>query len=468
MGTALTIDLGKFIAGLRYDDIPKEAIPLIKIAFVDCTGVMIAGALEAAPRLLESTLAPAPGGATILFSNRNASGPDAAWINGTAAHVLDFDDFARLGGHPSAVLVPAILAESEIIGASGEQMLCAYAAGFETWIELLRRDADLHHNKGWHPTGIFGAIAAAAACASLRRLDAEQAAHAIALAASQSAGIVANFGTMAKSLHAGRAAHSGVVSAALAGKGFTAACDALEHPAGFLMAVSPAGNIDVESATAAGTDWKLLSNRLSIKKYPMCFATHRALDGMLDLLRSKEIDAKNVRRIEVFLSRRSASILRHHAPQTALEAKFSMEFAMACALIERRAGLRELTDEFVRREDVQALMKRIVVTPMGEDRADPMRPGFTVYDQVIVETSLGNDLDSGPITVVRGDPDCPLTPEELWTKFEDCLAAGNATVPARKLFDSLMSLDQIRHVSEIPGLEHPNRDSSPEHHGGKE
>ena len=453
MSTGLTVALGEFVAGLRYAAIPKDAIPLIRTAFADCAGVMIAGALEEAPRVLEATLAPAPGGATIVFSDRTASAPDAAWINGTAAHVLDFDDFARLGGHPSAVLVPAILADAEIAGASGEEMLCAYAAGFETWFELLRRETDFHHNKGWHPTGVFGAVAAAAACASLRKLDAERASHALALAASQGAGIVSNFGTMAKSLHAGRAAQSGVVSAALAQNGFTAARDALEHPAGFLTAVSPAGNVDLESAAAIGVDWKLLGNRLSIKKYPVCFAAHRALDGMLDLVRSNEIDAAKVRLIEVFLSRRNIGVLRNHAPLTALEAKFSIEFAMACALIERRAGLAELSDEFVRRADVQDLRKRVVVTPIDEDRSDPARLGFSAHDRVVVETGAGDVLDSGPVTTVRGDPDCPLTPQELWTKFEGCLTVGNPSLPARELYDALMSLDEISHVSEIPGLQ---------------
>ena len=453
MGAALTIDLGKFIAGIRYGDIPGDAIPLIKIAFVDCIGVMIAGAHEDGLRLLESALTLAPGGASILFSNRRASGPDAALINGTAAHVLDFDDFARLGGHPSAVLVPTILADAEILGASGEQMLCAYAAGFETWFELVRREPGTHHDKGWHPTGVFGAIAAAAACASLRRLDAGRAAHAIALAASQSAGVIANFGTMTKSLHAGNAARSGVVSAALAESGFTAASDALENRAGLLAAVSPVGNVDRESASQAGIVWQLLSNRLSIKKYPVCFAAHRALDGMLDLVHARNLDAGNVLRIQVYLSRRNATVvLRNHAPQTALEAKFSMEFAMACAVIARRAGLRELTEEFVRRADVQALMKRVVLIPMGEDQADPLQPGFSAYDRVVVETVRGEVLDSGPVTAVRGGPDSPLPAEELWAKFEDCLAVGKTAVPARALFDALMSLERIGHVNEIPGL----------------
>ena len=331
-------------------------------------------------------LAPAGDEATLLFGAGRASAPEAAWINGTAAHALDFDDVAQRG-HPSAVLVPAILAEAEAIGASGEAMVLAYAAGYETWAELVRRESDQHHNKGWHPTGIFGAIGAAAACASLRRLDAEQAAHAIALGASQSAGLMSNFGTMTKPFHAGRSAHAGVVSARLAEKGFTAALDTLEHPQGFLAAVSPAGRIDRESAIEAGSVWKLARDGVAVKKYPLCYCTHRALDGMLDLLQADRVDAGKVSRVTVSTSPRYATILRNHAPQTGLEAKFSMEFAMASALIAGRASPAELTDDFVRRPDVQALMKRVVVKQ--DEREDPAVPGHAIYDEVTLETDGG-------------------------------------------------------------------------------
>src|ERR1039457_5449358 len=147
MPVALTVGLGKFIAGLRYPDIPKDAISFTHTGFADCVGVMIAGAIEPAPQLVRAMLAPAGDEATLLFGSGRASAPEAAWINGTAAHALDFDDVAQRG-HPSAVLVPAILAEAEAIGASGEAMVLAYAAGYETWAELVRRESDPHHNKG--------------------------------------------------------------------------------------------------------------------------------------------------------------------------------------------------------------------------------------------------------------------------------------------------------------------------------
>ena len=181
-------------------------------------------------------------------------------------------------------LVPAILAEAEVLGRSGQDMLVAYVAGYETWAELVRRDEPMYHQKGFHPTGIFGAVGAAAACAKLRRLDAGQSAIAIALGASQASGIMSNFGTMTKPFHAGKAAHSGIMAARLAEAGFTANTDALEHPQGFLSAVSPNNRADRSGDGRLGEDWAIIEHGLSIKKYPACYGTHRAIDAVLDLV----------------------------------------------------------------------------------------------------------------------------------------------------------------------------------------
>ena len=451
MTTALTMDLGRFIAGLRYADIPREALSHINIAFADTLGVAIAGAREPAPQLVKSMLAPAGNEATLLGRQGRASALDAAWINGTAAHALDFDDVSQRGfGHASAFLVPAVLAEAEALGASGRQMVTAYAAGYETIAELVSRDADLgrYHDKGWHPTGFFGAVGAAAACASLRSLGPEQCAMVMGLAGSQSCGLVANVGTMTKPLHAGRAAHAGVASARLVASGFTAALDVFEHAPGFLHAFSYGGRVDVDSPLKAGGEWQICTgNRISVKKYPLCYCTHRAIDGMCDLLHSHPLKAINVERITVSISRRNAGILRNHAPQTGLEAKFSIEFAMAAPLIAGRAGLAELTDDFVLRSDVQALMKRVVVEP--DDRDNPDRPGYAIHDRVAIHTRDGRQLDSGPLTRTRGDHDSPLSRAELWAKFADCLTVAQPGVPAAPLFKALIALDEVADVREL-------------------
>ena len=211
----LTKSLGQFVADLSPNRLPEEAARIARMGFIDTIGTMIAGRNEDSVRIMTETLAPGDGPATLTFGDRHAPAPEAAWINGTAAHALDYDDVA-LRGHPSTVLVPAILAEAEHLGSSGADMITAYVAGYETWAELFRRDTGLLHQKGWHPTGLYGAVGAAAACAKLRKLDAEKSAIAIALGASQSAGLMSNFGTMTKPFHAGKAAHAGIMAARLA------------------------------------------------------------------------------------------------------------------------------------------------------------------------------------------------------------------------------------------------------------
>jgi 2-methylcitrate dehydratase PrpD len=265
---------------------------------------------------------------------------------------------------------------------------------------------------------------------------------------------MANFGSMAKPFHAGRAAHAGIISARLAARGFTAAPDALEHPQGFLAAVSPAGHTDVDSPVEAGRVWQLCKDRLNVKKYPMCFGAHRALDGILDLLKEHRVDPARVARVRVSTGRLNTTILRNHLPQTGLEAKFSMEFAMACSIVAGRAGLAELSDAFVRRPDVQSLMQRVVVDP--DDRelppAERSAANFTPDDSVTIELDDGSRLESRKVSFVRGSPQQPLEREELWAKFDDCVRAGGSGLPARALFDCLMSLERLDHVGRLPGL----------------
>lgn len=435
----LTQELARFGARLRFEDLPPAALPFIRIGFADTFATLVAGRKSDETRLLREALDPAPGECRLLVNQGTARAPEAAWINATAAHALDYDDAAQRG-HISVVVVPAILAEAQALGANGRQMVTAYAAGYETWAELMRREPDHYHNHSWHPTGVLGPLAAAAACASLRGLSPEQSTHALAIAASQSAGLIANFGTMTKPYHAGRAAHAGVMAARLAQKGFTGSEDALEHPKGLMWGLSPAGRVDLDSPVQAGRDWKLPVAGVNIKKYPNCFAVHRALDGMLSLLDESAVSPEEVLGVRVTISRRNRSTLRYAQPRTALEAKFSMEFAMAAALIARSCGLLELQDGFVQRDDVQVLMRRVEVVP--EDREDATRPGEAPQDIVTLITRDGRTRERAT-DYVRGGPELPLAPGELREKFRACLAYGGLQADADPLFDALMALDSL-------------------------
>src|SRR5262249_46445189 len=210
---------------------------------LDTVGVTLAGAGEDCTRIVAQTL-PASAGECLIFGSDRRTGPlDAALINGTAAHALDFDDVSNsLGGHPSAPILPALFALAETQDRSGGGFIAAYVAGFETETRIARGVHYHHYEKGWHPTATLGVFGATAACCHLLWLDAAQTAQALAIAASLSSGIKANFGTMTKPLHVGQAARNGLFAATLAKGGFTADNAALEHKQGFLTVFNGEGN----------------------------------------------------------------------------------------------------------------------------------------------------------------------------------------------------------------------------------
>jgi 2-methylcitrate dehydratase PrpD len=446
--TNLTADLGRFVSELRLESIPEQGRAIAKTGFADCYAVMVAGAREPVVGLVDRTLAgiDTDEGASLIPSGRRRKVADAALVNGVAAHVLDYDDVS-LDGHPSAVLVPAILAQAEASGASGAEMLTAYVAGYEVWAELFQREDGHLHDKGWHPTAVLGAVAVAAACAKLRRLDPATTATAIAAAASMSAGLVSNFGTMTKSFQVGRAAQSGVIAASLAAAGFTASPDAIEHRAGFLMALSPGGKPDRDRpATRLGSEWQILHHGLNVKRYPVCYATHRSIDGALALTLKHDLKPGDIESIHVSTGETQMLMLRNHRPQTGLEAKFSMHFAMASSIVARNVGLSELTDEFVRRAEVQALMGRVTCETTSETMAEM---SFAPADSVTIRTVAGKELDSGPIERAKGSHQKPLSPDELRTKFADCMARELPEPTTSRVFERFMALERLNTAAEL-------------------
>ncbi len=303
------------------------------------------------------------------------------------------------------------------------------------------------HESGFHPTAIWGAPACAVACARLNRLDAAQTTNAIAIAASLASGIVANFGSMTKSLHVGRTAQAGVLAARLAKAGFTGSPDALEHPAGFMQAHSPSGHPNLTSADwRLGEKWRMAELGVNIKRYPMCYATHRSIDAMLDLVVEKDLQPDAVDAINVRIGDAQQLMLRNHNPVTALEAKFSMEFAMAAALIARRVSLKELDDGFVRRSDVKEAMRKVRVTTTDEKMADmPFAPD----DRVSVSLKAGETFAHEPVSRPKGSWQKPLQEWELREKFLDCARAGLPAKHAELLFERMTKIEALASLREL-------------------
>ncbi|CAB3739387.1 2-methylcitrate dehydratase [Achromobacter denitrificans] len=452
--TGLTQALAAYVAHPELGPRRAQAESIARQGMTDTIAVALAARDEAVTRIAldyaRGQAGPAEGGAPLWFGGEALPPARAAFVNGVASHALDYDDVA-LSGHPSAALTAAILAQGHAQGASGRDCLLAYIVGYEVWAELASREPDPYHIKGWHPTAVFGTVAATAALARLRGFEAPVAARALAIGASLASGLVANFGTMTKPLHAGRVAAQAFEAVTLAGLGLTAADDALEHHAGFLAALSPRGQVDRERPYRPGEP-RILATGLSIKKYPVCYSGHRIIDAVIDIAREADLDATQVARVRVGIGRAQASMLRNAAPVTALEAKFSAQFAVAAALLRRKVGLSELDDAFVNEPAMRALYGKVEIGIV--EAPDPEDSAFSRYDTVDIDMRDGRVLRSGEVRYPRGHAHLPLAEADLRAKFEDCMAvwrrqAGGDTssLPsAGALYDRLASLAQIDDV----------------------
>jgi aconitate decarboxylase len=418
---------------------PSPAIEAAKRAFIDTAGVMLAGRREPAVALMKDYLSDGAQ-AHALFGEQCLSSKDAALLNGVAGHVLDYDDVA-LHGHPSVVLIPAILAESERLDASGIDALQAYVLGFEIWAELGSREPDAYHLRSWHPTAMLGTIAAAGAVAYLNGLDEALAQQALAIAASLASGIIANFGSHMKSVQVGRAAANGIEAVHLAKAGIAGAADALESPHGFLHGISPRNLVDTQSPVRpVQAPRRLLEMGLSVKRYPVCYASHRAIDGVIDLVSDAQLSADSVKSVTVGLGVAPAQTLKFSQPRTGLEAKFSLHHNVAAALIDRHVGFAQLTDDYVQRPEVMRLYEKTTMHVLNDE--SPEQPGMANADWVTIETVDGRRLNSGAIRYARGHARLPLSEAALEEKFLDCARHGH--VDGAELLAKLKRMETLR------------------------
>jgi 2-methylcitrate dehydratase PrpD len=441
----LTAEMGRFLANLRFDAVPADAVRTVRLGFTDCIAVTVTGWQEPVTRTVAHGLG-LRHEPNMPISAFEAPAPERALVYGVAAHAIDYDD-TGLAGHPSAILVPTILAEAAETGANGRQMIAAYVGGYELWAEMTRRDPDQHHRKGWHPTAMFGTIAAAGAVSVLRGHDAAMASRTIGIAASLAGGIVGNFGSMTKPYQVGRAAQSGLLATRLAEAGVTSTDTAIEDDVGFLRAISPKGQVDTKSPARFGEVWGIVTSGINIKLYPVCYAVHRALDALIDLRAQTPVKPDDIEAIDLEIGETQAEILRVHRPKNGLDAKISGEFAMASAIVAGACGNAELTDIFVNRPDVQELIGKVRVRTMPE--RDTHEPAHSPFDRVSLHLRGGKVLTSEAVTRPRGHFQRGVDTDKLWDKFEDCTRPALGERGARVLFDAIQGLERMNSIDDF-------------------
>ena len=433
--------LAEHIAATRHDDLPPEAVHWAKTAILDTVGVTLAGAAEPCAAIVAGVVGAGSGECLIFGTGRRAAPLDAALINGTAAHALDFDDVSNsLGGHPSAPLLPALFALGELLDRSGRDFVTAYVAGFETETRIARGVHFHHYEKGWHPTATLGVFGAAAACCRLLGLAPPQTVQALAIAASLAAGIKANFGTMTKPLHVGHTARDGLFAALLARDGFTANAAALEHKQGFLEVFNGGGNYDAAKIIAEwARPWDIVSPGVAIKQHPCCGSTHPAIDALLALRRDNDLSPERIERIDSWTHPRRLAHTNRPDPQSGLDAKFSVQYCLARAALNGQIVLEDFEDERFREQSSRALMRRIHAAPhpdMGPDSAEHLgaEVRITFTDGSIVSKRVGAALGRGP--------DNPLPPDALVAKFRNCASRALPAFAVDQLQERLQLLER--------------------------
>lgn len=415
-------------------------------AFVDTVAVGLAGAREPAARIVGDIdpIGPVDGSATVLRGLRRTGARQAALANGVACHVLDFDDHVNdMKGHPSCVIVPAVLALGETRQMSGREVVEAYLVGYQVMCALgVGLDAQHHWLRGWHATGTEGVIAATAAAARLTGLDHQATRDALGIATSMAASTRQNVGSMTKSLHAGLAAAHALLAVELAAAGYGADPDALDGRNGFLNLFSDVADPD-RLAETLDERWSIDIHGINIKRYPSCYPTHRAADAAL-ALHQRGVRVQDVESVRILVQPDGLAGIAMLPPDTGLRAKFSLAYVVATALLDGEVPMTVFTDESVQRSQVRRLValttcEEAAVPPVGSATWDH---AFAVVEVTRRDGSIVRERRDFP----HGYASDPLSADELDAKFRGCAAAAEVD-GADELLRRLWSLPDLPTVA---------------------
>ena len=438
-GPGLTEAVATFSTAPLPDGLPDDVTDVCLRSLVDTVGVIVAGGRDPAVALVRAALTSGTTGpASILVDGTTANAAEAALLHGVAGHALDFDDVNDLMyGHPSVVLWPAVLAVGEERGASGAALLEAFAVGFQVLTTLAAgMDVREHYGRGWHSTSTLGVVAATASVARLRGLDVATTRRALGLAASMAGGSRQNFGTMTKPLHPGLAARDAVLAADLAARGFTADSSVLEAPLGYYRMFTQ--RCDVEAAQRElESPWSVLRDGINVKKYACCFNTHRTADATLQLVGEHRLVPEDVISVSLTMEPGGFDPLIHHRPATGLQGKFSGEYVVAAALLDRRITLATFTDEAVNRDEARRLVARVET---HEAAIPPEGPAAWDHAYSVVAVTTPEGTVSRRCDIPRGDRRLPLDRDGLEAKLRDCVLYSGTCWDADTLLAQLWGL----------------------------
>lgn len=436
----ITRTLARFIVESRYEDVPQAVRHEASRALLNWLGCAIGSSHH---ETIESTLAAlapyaGPPQATLVGRSERLDILNAAFVNGVSSHVLDFDDTHAKAIHPSAPVLPALLAYAEFQRVSGADLVHAFVLGVEAEERIGLSVFPEHYAVGWHITGPAGVFGAAAAIGKLLKLDERQMCWALGIAATQSSGLREMFGSMCKSFHPGRAAQNGMTAALLAAQGFTSSERAIEAPRGWANVLSTKFDPTVITA-GLGTSYELSQNMY--KPFACGLVVHAAIDGCIQLSTEHDLKGDEIERIDLTVNPIVLELTAKREPKDGLEGKFSVFHAAAVAVIKRMAGEPQFSDETVRSPDIVALRRRVEATGDPAIRKMEARVRIALRDGKVLEKHVEHALGS----IAR-----PLSDGDLESKFRGLVEGILPGPQAERLIELCWKFGALEDAGDVP------------------
>ena len=446
-----------FIGSATLRQMPANVVTEGKRCLIDNIGVLLAGSTAEGSRILREYAHKAAGAKEATVLGREpvmVSAAHAALANAGSAHALDYDDtqlsttpdrtFGLLT-HPTTPALSAALAVAERTGASGAAFLEAYLTGVEVECKMAEAIDPNHYERGFHSTGTLGVFGASAAAGKLMKLNQAQLGHMLAIAASLSAGIRVNFGSMSKPLNAARASENGVFAAELASRGFTGGDNGLDGQWGFFQVLGDGADLD-RLIGKLGQTWSIVTPGVSFKPYPCGSLSHPSMDAMMKVVKDHDLKPDQIKAVRLRAGNNILEPLRYGVAKNELEAKFSVPFLMSAVILTRRAGMREFTDEFVQSPAAQTMMQRVSAV---HDVAIEKQGFDKIRSIVEVDLVDGRKLVQPSDDRYRGGPENPFTRADLKAKFDDC---AGLVLPAARLDAAFTAIESVDSMADIRQL----------------
>lgn len=439
--------LAEFAVNTKYEDLPKETIDQVKRYVIDVIGCTIGSSRRPQIEILSEVIKEEGGQpySSIFAHGFKTSPMNAALLNGTMGHALDFDDDHREGTmHPSVAVFPAAFAIGEKFHTSGKEFMRSFILGLEVMIRLGESLLGKGYYQGFHPTGTCGVFGAATACSTIMELDVLRTKYAIGIAGSFSAGTqeCTGEGAWQKPLQAGHPAMGGVLAASLAQKNFIGAGTVFDGPYGLIKALSFKDQYDYGRITETlGKKWEMTET--SIKVHACCRFSGPVADCALDLYR-QGVRAKNVRKITAKVGEFTVKMLcypvdRKLRPQTHVDAQFSLPYAIAVALCKNRTGISEFGTDAIDDPEVLALAEK--VTWELDPDAERLYP--KAYPATVIAELNDGRLLQAHVDYPKGDPENPASDEEIIAKFNSLTEPYMEKEKREKIVETVIRLEKI-------------------------